>query len=329
MLNLTVLVVALLQASPSAACEVYGDEAASACRAGVSKCCARAAISLIHRRPDRCEGAPNPLLAARLATMGCDGGDGVSCSLLAAEAERRTPGFPPPDRSSALWSRGHELGGAACGGGDAEACLALARSAREGVRQPKDPKLADQFEARARELFGASCAKLDPAACEEGAVMDLVSGSNLDGALGVLQDLCKRGRASACTRTLRARTVALSAKQQLLVEEILRDGCLRGGASACSDLARLARRRSASEALEWDKRACEAGNGFGCHLVADSLATGTESDEWRKKGCANGVAHLTCPPAPGKCVSPEQTWPLGFIFPSPAKERDPLRKPPF
>lgn len=133
MLNLTVLVVALFQAGPSAACEVYGDEAASACRAGVSKCCARAAVSLIHRRPDRCEGAPNPLLAARLATMGCDGGDGVSCSLLAAEAERKTPGFPPPHRSSALWNRGHELGGAACGGGDAEACLALARSAREGV----------------------------------------------------------------------------------------------------------------------------------------------------------------------------------------------------
>lgn len=308
---ISLLAFVLLQTLPAGRCELERYQAVSACQAGSSECCAKGALFLSFRRDsDPCEQPNDVQAGVKLLEKGCHDGDGLSCLRLGNGAG--TDEFPEAGRQASLWARAATLLGKECDSGRAAACLELAQQFRAGLRLPHDEQRAANFQKRGREIVRLACHRGGLAACEEGAQMDMDEGVSVDESLAVLAGLCDQGRVSACGRMTPLIGMARSPRQQDVVKGMLRRGCSLGSATACNDLAEMGRREGLlSDAINWSKKACSAGDGHACHLVADAIIPGSKADEWRTKGCASGVFHLACPPPPGQCVSPQSVWPLG------------------
>ena len=275
-----------------------GNALVKACSLGQNNLCRAAADYLLDEGVFFC-GDGSIKEAAIALQRGCKAGEDDACLLLAGRFDvART--LPEPVDSVALLASTIKRFGEKCQGGSAEDCAALSSATSDdaGLR-------------RAVELWRFACADGDGRACEETARRDLESPALAGQAQVRLESLCRGGRNSACFAEVpRLFRGALPPNESLRVEALLRVACVRGEPHGCAVLATLAKRRGRQhESSLWRQRACLAGDGSSCHMLADGLGRGSDGVKWRKLGCEAGVPHQTCPPPLGSCVT--RAWPPG------------------
>lgn len=310
-----------LQSVSAPVCRVHSDEAVTACTAGQIGCCPNAAFHLMFRdQVDSC-ALPDFSLAAALLSKACENGNGRSCRELAVRAGRDLPGFPSRAEMPAIRTRATMLLSQNCDAGDSDACKEGAAEARGRPGGVPDPEREAALERKYLQIIRTRCDTGDLAGCESLALDDLQKGTRVDSALATLESLCQRGSESACVSGFRSRASGVTAPQTKRLMEILESGCEQKVVAACVDLSYIALRSgSKSGVRKWGMEACDAGSGVSCHEVADSFGNKAEALMWRKKGCALGVRHATCPPRPGECVS--TGWPPDAY---PATRPSPIR----
>lgn len=267
-----------------------------ACEAGRLRSCVSAGEYLITAEAPAC-GDESLLHAGRLLMQACKSGDAASCLLLARRDDVARLVSNSFDAEAVRAAAIQKLL-AQCEAGDAESC------AHAGAN------------ARARTLREKACRAGDAEACERNADEDLQSPTTRSRGIAQLEPMCRLGREAACA-FIAAFVLRRDTPKKLREdsEPALRVGCLRGAEAACSTLAAIARRRGhLSTAILWSDRACRAGSGMSCHMLADKASRGEipkdrVASDWRTLGCDAGWVHATCPAPPDSCV--KTSWPPG------------------
>jgi TPR repeat protein len=253
-----------------AAVPCASGECERACEGGNLKACTQAAELYW----DGAGGSPfDPERSMRFAARGCDGGDGLACSLRGRQHETGIGTEWAPALAVADYER-------ACTAGAGLGCALLGAMYLRGHGVDPDREKALRYGERARALWVAACEGAEPRWCTYAASLTGRGGEHGDLARAYDRRACDQGFAAGCVLVQGAR-LGLGTGQLGDVQRELSRLCDDGEPTACTGLASLERRTSRDagaerRAAELAVRACELGNRDAC------LEAGIQSElgEW-------------------------------------------------
>jgi len=168
----------------------------------------------------------------RYATLACDGGDAMGCTLLGLHYQDGIGAEWAPDKALALYER-------ACTGGNGTGCFNVATMYSGGHGVDVDHAKADDYKARAEQAWDKACHGDAPRFCTNLAYLMQVkadgsaAGSGASPSLAINQRGCDHGVLVGCVEALQDRRRA-----KMIAQRLYKDSCSKVGGAACAHVAR-------------------------------------------------------------------------------------------